>query len=325
MTLKDKLNDALTSTPPENTRRRDTLRAALNAGENDSDVAAALARLIEAREQKILALTSTGQTLLANAERGEVALLRRLLSPEFSAAQAAKGPAAKQWRGVPLTRTTALIGGAVLIVVAAGLLFLLRPSEETSGLEAAGAEKITAFMDDHTMGDPNAPITVLEYAAPMCPFCAKFATAALPGIKKDYIDTGKVFYIFRVYPLSALDGAVEGIARCLPRERYFGYMDRMFRGQSQWDPDGYQIADPPGAVAALSATEGLAPARIQQCMTDQAQLNRINEIAQDGEGRYGIDHTPFFVINGVVVNIPPGQDAGNVIRVRLDSLLALKQ
>ena len=146
----------------------------------------------------------------------------------------------------------------------------------------------------------------------------------MPGIKKDYIATGKVFYIFRVYPLQAADGAVEGIARCLPANRYFGYIDRMFVSQSQWDPDGYQIADVPGAIAGLAREEGLSPERIHQCMTNEAQIARTNEIAQDGFARYSIDHTPFFVINGIVVNIPPDQDSATVIRVRLDSLLSLR-
>jgi protein-disulfide isomerase len=325
MTLKDRLNDALAATPAENTRRRDTLRAALNAGDVDTDIEAAFRRLIDAREQRAASQDRSGRPDLAQAEREEIDELRRLLGAQ-GGTKPTKGAKSGRLGKLTIARTPAIIiAAAGLVALGAVLFFVLRPSQDTADTLVQSGEKIRVFKDDRTMGDPNAPITMLEYAAPVCPFCARFATTAMPGIKRDYIDTGKVFYIFRVYPLRAQDGAVEGIARCLPADRYFAYIDRMFRAQPQWDPDGHDIPDPESAIAGLAVQEGLSVARIQQCMHDPNQMARINEVAGDGQLRYGIDHTPFFVVNGVVVNIPPEQDAAMVIRLRLDSLLAMKQ
>ena len=324
MYLKDRLNEALAATPAENTRRQDTLRAALNSGETDAEIRAAFGRLIDAREQRAASLDRSGQPQLAKEEREEIEILRRLLSDDGTAPADKKGSSAGRLSILPVSRLQAIIGGVALIAVAIALFFVFRPSQEAADTAASG-EKIIVLKDDRTMGDPNASVTLLEYAAPVCPYCARFAMTEMPGIKRDYIDTGKVFYIFRVYPLRPQDGAVEGIARCLPANRYFAYIDRMFRSQPQWDPDGHDIPDPEGAIAGLALEEGLSPARIQQCMHDAAQMARINDVAGDGQLRYGIDHTPFFVVNGVVVNVPPDQDAAKVIRVRLDSLLSLNQ
>ena len=89
MTLKDRLNEALAATPLENTHRRDILNAALAAGDTDEEIGAAWNRLIEAREQKAVALEKTGKTGPAKAERDEAVALRLLADPRYSAGLAA--------------------------------------------------------------------------------------------------------------------------------------------------------------------------------------------------------------------------------------------
>lgn len=319
MTLKDRLNDALAATAPENTHRKDTLRAALNAGDTDAEIEAALSRLIIAREQKAVALEKSGQMELATVERNEAAELQKLLRGAPSAMAAGKRVPGK--RGGPLiSRAQWIIGSVAVAVLAVALIVVLHPFDQGDDLAASTSQKISVFKDDHTLGNPKAPITIVEYAAPICPICAHFTLEEFPILKREFIDTGRVFFIFRVFPLGAPDGAVEGIARCLPKERYFPYMEMMYREQAQWDPDGHQIADVPGAIVKLAATEGLSPEKAKACMADPTNQDHINQTAQDAQLRYQVDSTPTFIMDGQVVNFPPGQRRIDVLRLRINSL-----
>lgn len=323
MTLKDRLNDALTATPDDNKHRRDILTAALTAGETDAEIAAALDRLIDAREQKAAQLEKNGQAAQAKAERDEALALRLLADPSYTApvpgAAKAKGAAAAG--GFKLTRTQMIFGGVAVAALAVVGYLTLKPAEEADLSKQAAAEPVTVFNDDHTMGNPKAPITLVEYASPMCPVCARFTLEEFPEFKREFIDTGRVFFIFRVFALGAPDGAVEGIARCLPKERYFPYLEMMYREQSQWDPDGYQIPDVEGAIVKLAAREGLSPDKAQTCMRDQANLDRVNQISQDAQIRYGVNGTPTFVMNGQVVNFPTSDKRRvDILRLRINSL-----
>ena len=101
----------------------------------------------------------------------------------------------------------------------------------------------TVLPSDRTMGNPKAPVTVIEYGAPTCPICAHFDANEFPQLKKKYIDTGKVFYVFRVFPLRPMDGDVEKMARCLPEDKYFAFIDLLFRNQPKWDAAEYPGID----------------------------------------------------------------------------------
>lgn len=319
MTLKDRLTEALNATPAENTHRRDILNAALNAGETDAQIGAALSRLIDAREQKAAQLEKNGQAAQAKAERDEAVALRLLADPGATQT-AGKAAAPGTKKGPMFTRLQMILGGVAVVALGVALWQALKPADEIDLSKPQGDQQITVFKDDHTMGNPNAPIKLLEYAAPMCPHCARFAADEFPAFKREFIDTGRVFYIFRVYPLGGPDGAIEAIARCLPKERYFPYMEMMFREQPQWDPDGYQIPDVSGAIVKLAAREGLSEEKAKTCMTDRAALERVNEIGQDAQIRYQIQGTPTFVMNGQVMNFPGDRTMGEVLRLRINSL-----
>ncbi len=319
MTLKDRLNEALAATPLENTHRRDILNAALAAGDTDEEIGAALNRLIEAREQKAVALDKTGHTGAAKAERDEAIALRLLADPHYTTAPGKRAGA--KTGGFAVTKLQMILGGVALVALAIAVYIVLKPSDEVDLNRQQAGQQVTVFKDDHTMGNPKAPITVVEYAAPVCPICAGFTVNEFPAFKREFIDTGRVFFIFRVYPLRPQDGAIEGIARCLPKDRYFPYIEMMFREQPQWDPDGHDIANPEDAITKLAARESLTPEKAKACMTDPVQLERINQVAQDAQVRYQIEGTPTFVMNGQVVNFPPtNQTRLDVLRLRINSL-----
>jgi protein-disulfide isomerase len=183
----------------------------------------------------------------------------------------------------------------------------------------AAAEGSLVFKDDRTMGSAAAPVVLIEYAAPVCPHCARFAESVFPQIKKAYIDTGKVLYVLRIFPISALDGAVAGMAKCMPDGRYFEFIDLAFRRQDLWDPDGNKIPDVHAGLLELGRLAGLSPQETDRCMQDRSEETRVNRIADDGENKYGVNGVPTLVLNGTPLN-PDKSDWAN-LQTCIDALL----
>lgn len=212
---------------------------------------------------------------------------------------------------------------AALIAVGAAAWYILGGSgSSTSAITASApaAGGIVVTPDDRTLGNPKARIKVIEYAAPMCPHCAHFNEEGIPELKAKYIDTGKVFYVFRVFPIGNPDIGAESLARCLPADNYFPFIDQLYRNQKNWDPE-YNVSDPEAGLVAQARIAGLTGDQAEACMHDKAKNERVIAVAKDGETRYGISGTPTFVINGEV------QTAGAQwpeIKAKLDSLLAKK-
>lgn len=185
---------------------------------------------------------------------------------------------------------------------------------------SAAAAEYSVYPDDRTMGSAKAPVVLIEYAAPACPHCAHFSQAIFPQVKTTYIDTGKVLYVLRIYPISQLDGAVAGMAKCVPPKRYFGFIDLAFKNQSIWDPDGNTIPDVHAGLTQLGKLAGLKPAQVDRCIADPQEQERVNRIAQDGEKKYGVAGVPTLVINGTVVQAAEANWPH--LQARIDALLA---
>ncbi|MGC9954938.1 MAG: GatB/YqeY domain-containing protein [Rhizomicrobium sp.] len=316
MALRDLLSDALKSTQPGNERRLATLReiqTAIDAheGATDADIQAIISRIIAEREQKAATFSAAGQTEMAKTERGEIDALRvflRSAAPQAAAPVKKAKPAAMAEppkTGGPLfSRTQMIIAGAAvgILAIVAILYFFVFNSGSDNEITLANAQNtaIQLYKDDRTLGSPTARITMLEYAAPSCPHCAHFDETVFPLIKQNYIDTGKVFYIFRTFPLNPSDGAAEAIARCLPADKYFWFIDLLFRNQKTWDPE-YGITDVRGGLIQVARIAGMAVEKVDQCIADKNEQDRINQVAQDGETKYNIQGTPTFIINGEVM------------------------
>ena len=221
-----------------------------------------------------------------------------------------------------MTRTQVLIGIVVLalLAVGGGYYFLGRESGPAN-VTAPVASANGAVADDRTLGSPKAPITIIEYAAPMCPHCAHFNEEVMPHLRAEYIDKGKVFYIFRVFPIGQADVPAEALARCQPADNYFQFIDLLFRNQAKWDPEN-GVTDVRGGLIAVSRIAGMSTEQVDACISNQDEQKRIMAVAADGANRYGISGTPTLVINGDV------QQAGGMpwtdLKARLDSLLAKK-
>ena len=198
-------------------------------------------------------------------------------------------------------KTWIILGVVVLLIAGGGAWYILGGSDDSAQAASQTCDPITAH--DMTMGNPKAKVIFIEYAAPMCPHCAHFNNDILPEIKKAYIDTGKVFYVFRIFPIGAPDGVAEKLARCLPRAKYFPFMDQLFKSQQQWDPE-YGVQDVRGALLQQARIAGMNEAQFNACTTDTREEATINQVASDGQAKYNITGTPTIVVNGV--NSSPG-------------------
>lgn len=199
------------------------------------------------------------------------------------------------------------------LTIAASLAF-------TASFAGALAAKQTVFPDDRTMGNPKAPVQIIEYAAPVCPHCAAFAKTVLPELKKAYIDTGKVHFVFRIFPIDASDGAIAGMAVCMPKARYFEFLELAFTRQDLWDRDGYDIPDVHAGLVKLGGLAGLSPHKVDECIANDIEMDRVNRIAEHGAKTYNIRGVPTLILDGVVV--PPRERDFAHLKTRLDGLLA---
>ena len=219
-----------------------------------------------------------------------------------------------------MNRRPLLIGILAVAVIALGVigyLYFAAPSADGALPESGERANVTLTKDDRTMGDPKAPVLVVEYAALTCPHCAHFNETVFPKFKAKYIDTGKVYYVFRVFPLSSVDLAVESLARCLPTESYFNFVDLLFKNQISWDPE-YQPLDVHAGILSVARMAGMGGEQADKCMQDKTQLERASRVGDDGQKRYNITGTPTFIVNGKVHG---GQYDWEGLQKELDTVL----
>jgi len=219
-----------------------------------------------------------------------------------------------------------LLGGAVGVIVLAVIAYFAFFSGDGEGANQTTQSASTAIVvqpTDMTLGSPNAPVKVVEYGAPSCPVCARFETDNFDQLKKTYIDTGKVYFIFRTFPINGeADGAAEGLARCAGRtsaDNYFHFLDLLFRNQKDWDPE--LTSDVRGGLLKMARIAGIE-AEADACMTDKANRDRINTVSKDAVARYNVNATPTLVVNGVVQQ--PGYIPWPQLKSMMDSFLARK-
>jgi protein-disulfide isomerase len=191
-----------------------------------------------------------------------------------------------------------ILAGAVIVLAASiAAWFLMVPNPSPASLAAADPGYVI-LKTDRTLGNRNAKVVVIEYGAPSCPVCAYFAANTFPQFKANYIDTGKVFYAFRVFPLRADDGTAEKMARCLPEDKYFPFIDLLFRNQPLWDVEN-GVLDVHGGLVRVGQMAGMSPAQIDKCIDNKQEDDRINKVAADGETKYNISGTPTLVVDGM--------------------------
>ncbi len=162
---------------------------------------------------------------------------------------------------------------------------------DTTKLMAPGA------LEDRVMGSADAPVTVVEYASLTCSHCAHFATTTFPELKKKYIDTGKVRYILREFPLDPVAAAAFMLSRCAPADRYYDVVDLFFEKQNDWAFTNRPL----DSLNAMAKQIGFSQQEFEACLTNQSLLDGVNAVKDRGNKEFGVNATPTFFINGELV------------------------
>ena len=189
--------------------------------------------------------------------------------------------------------------------VALGLAFIGASSLPPFNIAAQAAETVPMAellkpdaLPDMILGDDKAPVTIVEYASLTCSHCASFHEKTYPELKKRYIDTGKVRFIFREFPLDSLAAAAFMLARCTGQDdknKYFALVDTLFKQQRQW-----AVEKPLPPLLAISKQAGFTEKTFEACLANQKVLDGIESVRQRAATQFKVQSTPSFFINGVL-------------------------
>ena len=151
-------------------------------------------------------------------------------------------------------------------------------------------------LPDMALGPANAPVTITEFASMTCPHCAAFNETVFPKIKSEYIDTGKIRYVFREFPLDIKAAAGSMLARCIAKDdagKYFAVIDMLFKQQNDW-----VLKNTTETLIRIGKQAGLSQQVIEECLKDQALLDKIAADQKYASEVLKVDSTPTFFING---------------------------
>ncbi len=183
---------------------------------------------------------------------------------------------------------------ATVAVAAALALALGAGTASAEDLVAqAPAVEVTPF--DRPLGDPDAPVTIIEYASFSCGHCGAFHNETWPELKERYVDTGQVFFLFRDFPLNELALAASMLTHCVPEDAYHATVTELFRSQEEWMAPG---SDPIGRFLAIGVFAGAEEAALEACMADRPLAEAVAQVRIQAEADYDVSGTPTFIING---------------------------
>jgi protein-disulfide isomerase len=149
------------------------------------------------------------------------------------------------------------------------------------------------------LGNVEAPITVVEYASMTCGHCANFHTKIFPALKEKYVDTGKVRFIMREFPLDNLAAAASMLARCAGEGKTFPLISVLFAKQDDW---AFVKGDPRPELLKFAKQAGFTQESFEKCLTDQKLLDDISAVRARAADTFGVNSTPTFFINGKKLN-----------------------
>jgi len=200
-----------------------------------------------------------------------------------------------------ITRRNLLLTASVAaLVVAVGGIEALLDAPPAAAQSAIAAElAVPPPLGDRVLGKDDAPVTVIEYASMTCPHCAHFAETTYPELKKRYIDTGKVKYIFREFPLDPLAAGASMLARCAEKDKFFSVLDLLFHTQAQW-----AVQNPIEPLFNVVKQAGYSRDAFNACLDTRTNENSkkilaaIESTRNRASDKLGVNSTPTFFING---------------------------
>ena len=151
-------------------------------------------------------------------------------------------------------------------------------------------------LPDMALGPADAKVTITEFASMTCPHCAAFNAEVFPKIKSEYIDTGKIRYIFREFPLDIKAAAGSMLARCIAKDdaaKYFAVTDLLFRQQNDW-----VVKNTTETLTRIGKQAGLSAQEVEDCLKNQQLLDKIAADQKYASEVLKVDSTPTFFLNG---------------------------
>ena len=207
---------------------------------------------------------------------------------------------------------------AALSLTGLGLLAGLSPLRLISEAMAQTAADVAKPMSlpDMALGPANAAVTITEYASMTCPHCAAFTEKVFPKIKSEYIDSGKIRFVFREFPLDIKAAAGSMLARCIAKDdagKYFAVVDMLFRQQNDW-----VVKNTTETLSRIGKQAGLSQQAVDECLKDQALLDKIAADQKFAAEVLKVNSTPTFFINGEMLK---GEQTFDEFDKRIKSLL----
>jgi protein-disulfide isomerase len=199
-----------------------------------------------------------------------------------------------------------LILGAATLAATTGFASTGQAAVDIAALHTPPAE------GDMAMGPDTAKVTIVEYASASCPHCANFYKTTFPELKKDYIDTGKIRFIFREFPHNQPALAAFMLARCAPKEKYFPLVDMFFTEQDTW------LEAPLEGLQKIAQLAGFTKESFDACLKNEAVAKGIIAVRDQAEKDFGVDSIPTFFINGELLK---GETTIDEFRKKIDPLL----
>lgn len=148
-------------------------------------------------------------------------------------------------------------------------------------------------MQEKALGSSDAPVTVIEYASLTCPHCGHFHNGILPELKKEFVDSGKVRFIYRDFPLDHFALRAAMLARCNSHRDYFAFLDVLYKDQQRW----ITAQDPLVALLRLARLAGINGEDFKQCVGNKGLEDAILQQRLQAAKKYRLQATPSFIIN----------------------------
>ena len=207
---------------------------------------------------------------------------------------------------------------AALSLTGLGLLAGLSPLRLITEAMAQSAADVAkpVSLPDMALGPANAAVTVTEFASMTCPHCAAFTERVFPKIKSEYIDSGKIRFVFREFPLDVKAAAGSMLARCIAKDdagKYFAVVDMLFRQQEAW-----VLKNTTETLTRIGKQAGLSQQQVEDCLKDQALLDKIAADQKYANEVLKVNSTPTFFINGEMIK---GDQSFEEFDKRIKSLL----
>ena len=205
-------------------------------------------------------------------------------------------------------RTFSLVAVFAVALAIGYLLIKPEPTQNTDNFElpfAASAQSAdaetadTRSIEEMVMGDPDAPLTVIEYASFTCPHCASFHENTYGDLKKNYIDTGKIKFVFREIYFDKYGIWASMIARCAGPKKFFGLTDMLLSSQRTWARAGDDLAIV-NELSKIARLAGLEEEQIQNCLRDGDKIKALVAWYKDNATADGVRSTPSFMIDGTL-------------------------